>query len=112
MKARITRTLHGFDARSLLLFASLSAGAGMALAQSTPAAGRSAPGSASTTTAQVASAPTVQDAFRRADTNQDGKLTLREAERFPAIAERFSQLDKDKNGSLSLQEFAQGAAHE
>lgn len=38
----------------------------------------------------------------------DGKLTLREAERFPAVAERFQQFDVDHNGSLSREEFSNG----
>lgn len=54
---------------------------------------------------------TSDKAFDRADANGDGKLTLREAERYPVVAEQFSQLDRDKNGSLSREEFAYGIAH-
>ena len=48
------------------------------------------------------------DAFKRADTNQDGKLSREEAARLPAIAAKFDELDKDKDGLLSLEEFMAG----
>lgn len=47
-------------------------------------------------------------AFKRADANQDGRLTREEAARIPAIADRFDTYDKDKDGLLSLDEL--GAA--
>ena len=50
------------------------------------------------------------DAFKRADANQDGKLSKEEAARMPAIAAKFDELDKDKDGSLSLDEFMAGYA--
>ena len=109
-----TRSLHRFDARSLVLFASLTMGGTHAImAQSLhpspalrqPAASVSTPSPAPTQVAQAQ--PTPDQAFDRADANGDGKLTLREAERYPAIAEHFSQFDRDKNGSLSREEFAQ-----
>jgi len=100
MTSARTRTLDRFDARSLLLFATLTMGGTQAiLAQSPPPA---------TPPAQTATARTPAQAFARADANGDGQLTLREAERYPAIAERFQQLDRDQNGSLSPEEFAAG----
>ena len=117
-----TRSLHRFDARSLVLFASLTMGGTHAImAQSlhpSPAL-RQPAASVSTPSTQLAQAqpatpgapatanPTPDQAFDRADANGDGKLTLREAERYPAVAEHFSQFDRDKNGSLSREEFAQ-----
>jgi hypothetical protein len=50
------------------------------------------------------------DAFKRADANQDGKLSKEEAARMPAIAAKFDELDKDKDGSLSMDEFLAGYA--
>ena len=50
------------------------------------------------------------DAFKRADSNQDGKLSKEEAARLPAIAAKFDELDKDKDGSLSMDEFMAGYA--
>jgi hypothetical protein len=50
------------------------------------------------------------DAFKRADANQDGKLSKEEAARMPAIAAKFDELDKDKDGSLSMAEFMAGYA--
>ena len=121
-----TRSLHRFDARSLVLFASLTMGGTHAImAQSLhpspalrqPAASTaSAPSTTPTRLAQAQPAasvappmaqPTPDQAFDRTDANGDGKLTLREAERYPAIAEHFSQFDRDKNGSLSREEFVQ-----
>lgn len=109
------RVLHGFDARSLVLFAGLTMGgtqAIMAQSVTTPPAQQAAPSQA-VQQAQAApaaprAAPTADQAFDRADANGDGKLTLREAERFPAVAERFQQFDVDHNGSLSREEFSNG----
>ncbi len=44
-------------------------------------------------------------AFKRADTNADGKLSKEEAGSLPAIAARFDEFDKDKDGFLSMDEF-------
>ena len=52
----------------------------------------------------------VAAAFKRADTNSDGKLSKEEAAMFPTIAAHFDELDKDKDGFLSLEEFAAGMA--
>ena len=110
------RSLHRFDARSLVLFASLTMGGSQAImAQNlhpSPAQGTT-PASVTEKAAEAPQlpAPTPDQAFDRADANGDGKLTLREAERYPAIAERFSQFDTDKNGSLSRTEFNQGLKH-
>lgn len=117
MQPTRSRYLHGFDARSLVLFASLTMGGTQAvLAQglslpaavqhhaTTPHLQLAQAGGAPTTSTE----PTAEQAFDRADANGDGKLTLREAERYPAVSKRFSQFDQDKNGSLSRTEFAQG----
>jgi len=46
--------------------------------------------------------------FKRADANQDGKLSREEAARLPAVAERFEMFDKDKDGALTLEELSAG----
>lgn len=57
---------------------------------------------------QQASDKAAADAFKRADNNQDGKLSKEEVARMPAIAAKFDELDKDKDGSLSREEFIAG----
>ena len=47
-------------------------------------------------------------AFKRADANQDGKLSKEEAARLPAVAGKFAELDKDKDGALNMDEFLAG----
>jgi hypothetical protein len=48
----------------------------------------------------------VEEAFKRADKNADGKLSKEEAAAMPAIAEAFDKADADKDGFLSKAEFA------
>jgi len=53
--------------------------------------------------------PTAAEAaFRRADTNKDGRLSREEAAALPAILARFDELDANKDGFLSLEEFLTG----
>ena len=59
---------------------------------------------------QQAADKVAPDAFKRADANQDGKLSKVEAARLPAIAAKFDELDKDKDGALSMDEFMAGYA--
>ena len=67
------------------------------------------------TTKPAADAPKVDvsAAFKKADTNGDGKISKEEflvGKKDPAKAEeRFKKLDKDGDGFLSLEEFS--AAH-
>ena len=97
-------TLHPFDVRSLVLFASLSIGGPTALFAQTetelPPPAAAAPN---------APALTPQQVFQRADLNQDQQLSHEEAQNLPSVAEQFDEWDRDGNGSLSLQEFLLGA---
>lgn len=93
--ARHPALVTNFEARSLLLIASLTLGAaGSGLAQNT-----------------VAPAPAgdaqVSAAFNRADKNADGKLSLEEAASLPAVEANFDRADADKDGMISPAEFAQ-----
>ncbi|AVO41069.1 EF-hand domain-containing protein [Simplicispira suum] len=48
-------------------------------------------------------------AFDRADTNKDGQLSAKEAQKLPAMSARFQQLDTNHDGMLSRDEFDAGA---
>jgi hypothetical protein len=100
----MTRQVHPIDASVLrrarriatLTLASFAIGApGLSQAQS-PGPSAQQPSAADKAAA---------DGFKRADSNQDGKLSREEAAHLPAIAAKFDALDKDKDGSLSLDEF-------
>jgi Ca2+-binding EF-hand superfamily protein len=58
--------------------------------------------------AQSARAPAedIVAAFKRIDTDADGKVSRAETARLAAIAGRFDQLDRDRDGYLTLAEFA------
>jgi hypothetical protein len=47
----------------------------------------------------------IEAAFKRADSNGDGKLSKEESARLPEVQANFETLDKDKDGSLSMAEF-------
>lgn len=102
------RKVSGFEIRSVMLFAAMSLGSAVAMAQGPGPAPvtdatngvRAAPAAAATGTNDV------QAAFDRADTNRDGKLSKKEAEALPAVSSNFAQIDADKNGSLSRDEFS------
>jgi len=93
-------SIPNFDMRSVLLLALLTLGTAAAVRAQTPGA------------AIPANRATPQDleaAFKRADANQDGKLSRQEAERFPAVAQRFEQIDSNRDTFISLDEFSQAA---
>lgn len=121
MKALQRRT-YSFDTRSVMLFAVLSLGGVGALqaqsqtpspapqatqAPAAPAApSQAAPYSYGPGTGNPSAAAT--NAFKRADTDKDGKLSEKEAVKLPAISQHFKELDADKDGALSPAEFEKG----
>ena len=101
------RTLHAFDVRSMLLFASLTLGGTTALmahgAVLGPAeTGRSVP-------RQDDAQQNAQNTFQRVDVDGDGFLSREEAKALPAVLEQFELWDQDGDGKISLQEFLSAA---
>jgi hypothetical protein len=101
------RTSFSFDASSLLLFAALSVGSAAAFAQ---AAAPKAAASSATPGAIANKNEAIVQAFTKADTNHDGRITPQEAASLPAVAAKFQQLDTNHDGKLSYAEFSQGVA--
>jgi hypothetical protein len=80
--------------------------------QSTPATPTSADTSTATATPVEPTAPirltaadTSMDAFRKLDTDHDGRISALEANANPRVAELFVMADKDHDGYLSREEF-------
>jgi len=47
----------------------------------------------------------IEERFKAADANHDGKLTLPEAEKsMPRIAKNFAKIDKEKKGYVTVEE--------
>ena len=47
----------------------------------------------------------MEQAFKKADTDNDGTLTRDEAKALPRVAKNFDQIDTDKDGTVSLDEI-------
>ena len=95
MSRRYVR-LTSFEARSLLLIASVTLGvAGSAYAQST-----AAPAKPAATDTEITAA------FTKADKNSDGKLSRDESATLPALAAKFDSADTDKDGTINATEFS------
>lgn len=115
MKANTHRPIYAFEARSLILFASLTLG-GAASSMAQPVREPTARSVSASANMAAPARPAVasatgaeQAAFERADRNRDGQLSAAEAQSLPVIASRLHELDTDGNGSLSREEFHRGA---
>lgn len=60
-------------------------------------------------TPQGLRSPSLEAAFRRADSDSDGRLSRQETEHFPMLAERFEQIDRNRDRHLSREEFQRAA---
>ncbi len=110
-----------FEAHSVLLVAAIVLAMGLGAAHAQPqdgSAGRTASASSVTTAAAAEAIPPnkvtardVEAAFRRADRDQDGRLSRAEAEHFPMLSQRFDQADANHDAFLSLGEFNAAAGN-
>jgi len=100
------RSLQLLTAASFAVLALGAQAQGTQTAGAAQAADGTPPAAAATTDAKA----TIQAAFKRADTNSDGKLSREEAAALPAVAEKFTQLDKDSDGGITAAEFEAGVA--
>lgn len=94
-------SIPNFEMRSVLLLALLTLGTASSVRAQAP------PGA--TIPPNRATPQDLEAAFKRADTNKDGKLSRQEAEHFPAVAQRFAQIDTDHDTFISLAEFRRAA---
>lgn len=115
---RPRHTLARFEEHSLALFTVLVMGSvGVAAQTRDPASeGRvaqtQAGGAAMQPVAQVVQrSASAEQAFARADTNGDGKLSRDEAQRLPAVWQRFDDIDTDHDLFISRDEFHRGIAN-
>ena len=56
-------------------------------------------------TLRLAAIDTSQAAFRKLDTDHDGRISALEANQNPRVAAAFPMADRDKDGYLSMEEF-------
>ncbi len=74
----------------------------------TPAGGLAAPATPETAvppSLRLAAIDVSAAAFRKLDTDHDGRISALEANAAPRVAEGFLQADANKDGFLSLEEF-------
>jgi len=93
---------HKLAVAAALSALALAAGAQTAAAPATQAADAQQ-GSAAQSDSAI-----VKAAFKRADANNDAKLSREEAAALPAVAEKFTQLDKNSDGFIDAAEFEAG----
>ena len=120
--------IPNFEMRSILLIATFALGAaGGACAQPAAGPGLNDPVAVSVAAdrgerptdggvqaAQInarASSRGADEAFKRADTNRDGRLDREEAEHFPVLSQRFELIDLNRDSFLSREEFNQAVGN-
>lgn len=125
-QARLGLSRHfipGFDLRRLLVVAALTVSVPAVYAQLSPPMQGATQGSMQGSTVSVTAAAErtqlpaekmiqtrsagnpLDAAFKRADTNGDGRLSPKEAEHFPMLSQRFDNVDVDGDAFLSREEF-------
>ena len=70
-----------------------------------PADGSQAPAPAPVPTLRLAAIDTSEAAFRKLDTDHDGRISALEANQNPRVAAAFPMADRDRDGYLSREEF-------
>ena len=70
-----------------------------------PADGGQAPAPAPVPRLRLAAIDTSEAAFRKLDTDHDGRISALEANQNPRVAAAFPMADRDKDGYLSREEF-------
>lgn len=105
------RRLPNFETCSVALFATLALGGHFQARAQTPSA-PSAPTSQSTPAPNNGAIPPnrwtreqLTRAFKRSDTDGDGRLSRQEATMWAGLSSRFDQIDANKDGSISSAEF-------
>lgn len=106
-------TLARFEEQSLALFAALVLASAGAMAQTQPDGTEGETGFVQTQSVDASAQKgkrslRADEAFSRADTNGDGKLSRDESQRLPAVWERFDEFDANHDHQLSRDEFHRG----
>lgn len=120
--------IPNFEMRSILLITTFAVSAATACAQTnarppaladdpTPVAMTAAadrgerPAEGVTQVTGRVSSNNLDAAFKRADTNRDGKLDREEAEHFPMLSQRFEMIDLNRDSFISREEFNRAAGN-
>ncbi len=116
--------IPNFDLRSVVVLAVFAAGVSAVQAQtgtppqvsavsavSVTAAAERTPGPTEKMVQTRSGGNPLDAAFKRADTNGDGRLSRKEAEHFPMLSSRFDALDANSDAFLSREEFDQAISN-
>ncbi|RYF38931.1 MAG: hypothetical protein EOO25_16070 [Comamonadaceae bacterium] len=96
----------------MILFSTLALSAGLAAAQLGPASRHPSPALPSAGTQEATAVPPnrwtvgqIEEAFRKTDQDQDGKITRQEALIWTGLSRQFGLVDTNRYGNISSAEF-------